>query len=1111
MKKFNKVFIILIITFIFLTCFVACKDNVKLEKPTNIAVNGNTLSWSAVENAEGYEIVVDDNQAVTSTTTYIDIAITELRTYKIKVRAFAKQNEENVYSEWEEYDHKVTVKLPTPLVNVVDKTASWAAIEGAGSYLVRVLGTNSEELYNKEQTNCTFSFDETGVNDSDKKYTKVGKYKIEVSAIPSEDKTTYVSSTVASAYYCVTTQLKAPKLSGVTTTSVRWESISGNVGYKLFVYFDDPTGEDKLVNTFKTTSNTYSISYFDFDTYGPGKYYCLIQTLGDTGANPVYLESGISERMPEYDLLVLEKVTSDVLSLREDLYTGKYYLDITLNSIYKLSSVSVTLYTSTADKKTSLSSLEETYSISEYATIEYLQETASSPRTGVQYYTKVDSYERNISDFDSEKTYYTFDGSSYTQCVGLTAFEDGVEYYLFKTNYFEAYGPKEFVKLPSGAKFDEAVTYYVEHEGGYNVATGLTELDPNTTYYIAQDTQLTEFVSTQDYYYVDSAVISVDLDKFFFTIDEQGNYNYKKSDDAYYGKLFNISASLNGSENRVITTKSLECEDQYLSYKKPYKIDKTVSFADCKLCGEGKTFTSEEEYAAFAEKYDGYYAVSTLGELQYISKESAASYVLINDIDAKGYAWKPVKGFLGILDGNYKRVSNLVYASSNKVEDFAFILNNAGTIKDLFLINVTSNIKYKTDATMAGLVRTNTSGTISGCYVSGTLKDYTNIAGLVYTNQTSATIEKSQNFVEIEAIANAAGLVAENQGTLINSYNMASIVARGSYTNEGTYEELLSKYSINDSTTVFFVIKDNDYVNVGSLANGNLKDDNDNYYGTYFIKNNTNAFAGGAVLRNTGIIEGCYSSANVSAYAENLAIAGGFTATNMGQITKSFAGAKYTNNVTKRNTIIAEALDTAAGGFIGKNLAGGAITYSYSTARATASNNFGGFVGVNENTGTISKCYSTGGVSQQSATKKGAFVGDNLGTIEEAYFFNQIATETFNAIDAVAVKKNSLNDLAQTVTAFGDAKVFTTNKNGEYSEPVLVGIVYAADHTAEISPGALIKNNIYLASVDGDVVNVEKLSVETLQVEVGSTKTKGNAIVVVEKDNYRVVINVKVK
>ena len=172
----------------------------------------------------------------------------------------------------------------------------------------------------------------------------------------------------------------------------------------------------------------------------------------------------------------------------------------------------------------------------------------------------------------------------------------------------------------------------------------------------------------------------------FYTDNGAGNYTYNRSDIAYYGRVFTITVDAQGTHNTVITGDSLTCDSKYVSFRFPYQIDDSVAYADSQLKGY---FDTEAEYTAFVTTHNEYYAIESVGDLQYISKATSANYVLMQDLDAQGYLWTPIPTFSGTLDGNNHMISNMVYASTTKYSGLFEKINGA-TICDLYIVNASN-------------------------------------------------------------------------------------------------------------------------------------------------------------------------------------------------------------------------------------------------------------------------------------------------------------------------------------------------------------------------------------------------------------------------------------
>lgn len=148
MKKFLIMIIaILLITSLAVT-LVACTDyddegRVVLKTPS-LTVNGNTVSWSSVKNADKYGIVLNDDEANEITITGTTYTVVLGGTNNIKVRAIGDLKKYG-YSAYSENASVTTAgKLVSPTMNDVvinadgSATFSWSSVEGASTYRLEI-------------------------------------------------------------------------------------------------------------------------------------------------------------------------------------------------------------------------------------------------------------------------------------------------------------------------------------------------------------------------------------------------------------------------------------------------------------------------------------------------------------------------------------------------------------------------------------------------------------------------------------------------------------------------------------------------------------------------------------------------------------------------------------------------------------------------------------------------------------------------------------------------------------------------------------------------------------------------------------------------------------
>lgn len=148
MKKFLIMLIAILLITSLAVALVACVDyddegRVILKTPT-LTVNGNTVSWTSVNNADKYGIVINDDEANEITITGTNYTVILGGTNNIRVRAIGDLKKYG-YSSYSSNVAVITAgKLVTPTMNDIvineDGTAkfSWTSVEGAGAYRLEV-------------------------------------------------------------------------------------------------------------------------------------------------------------------------------------------------------------------------------------------------------------------------------------------------------------------------------------------------------------------------------------------------------------------------------------------------------------------------------------------------------------------------------------------------------------------------------------------------------------------------------------------------------------------------------------------------------------------------------------------------------------------------------------------------------------------------------------------------------------------------------------------------------------------------------------------------------------------------------------------------------------
>lgn len=116
----------------------------KLAAPTNVAINGSSITWDAVTNAEGYIVSIDGERYESLTTSY---QLTDLSEGQHSIYVQSKGNGERVITSSHSNVLNVT-KLAKPVISFVKRAdgkfyVEWQAITGATAYNVKI-GQNTD-------------------------------------------------------------------------------------------------------------------------------------------------------------------------------------------------------------------------------------------------------------------------------------------------------------------------------------------------------------------------------------------------------------------------------------------------------------------------------------------------------------------------------------------------------------------------------------------------------------------------------------------------------------------------------------------------------------------------------------------------------------------------------------------------------------------------------------------------------------------------------------------------------------------------------------------------------------------------------------------------------
>jgi predicted outer membrane repeat protein len=256
----------------------------------------------------------------------------------------------------------------------------------------------------------------------------------------------------------------------------------------------------------------------------------------------------------------------------------------------------------------------------------------------------------------------------------------------------------------------------------------------------------------------------------------------------------------------------------------------------------------------------------------------ASCFILTADIDLSGYTGtdfhiigNSTTDFNGVFDGNDHTISNFAYTTTGT--DYIGLFGYVGTgaeIKNLGMTSVNINVGVGSDL-VGGLVGVNSYGTVSKCYVKGTLTggNYCSFLGGLVGENYHGTISDCHAAATVEAgdtdVGNMGGLVGRSSGTVSNSYATGDVTG-GSYlgglVGNGFFVAVSNCYATGSVTG-----RDE----LGGLVGRKTGETLLNCYSTGNVAGNDKV--GGLLGRGGGTILNCYAAGSVSGSSD----VGGFT------------------------------------------------------------------------------------------------------------------------------------------------------------------------------------------------------------------------------------------
>ena len=382
--------------------------------------------------------------------------------------------------------------------------------------------------------------------------------------------------------------------------------------------------------------------------------------------------------------------------------------------------------------------------------------------------------------------------------------------------------------------------------------------------------------------------------------------------------------------------------------------------------------------------------ITNAAQLQDMSSDLSADYVLDNDVNLYGITWSPVgtlvSPFTGTFDGGGFRIKNLTYVGSSGVGIFGYA--TGASFSNVKLENFTlQGLEY-----VGALVGCMTGGSASNCKTQGgtiigtaTLVDPAgDVGGLIGCTLGGVTLTSCTASCTVSGAYDIGGLIGSIKnidGTAISHSAISSCWSTGVVTGE---EQLGYASSGIGGMIGLAYLHNGTNIDTSSItgcfANGDVSGNN-----------SVGGFIGKVTVAHSNVvtISSCYSRGDVSGVAQGSGTEsqkiGGF----IGWGTQPISNCYSVGNVSSEGST-SDYGSYDVGGFAGW---GENITWSYSTGDVTAgagavagansgAKEIGGFIG--ETYTSISGCYSHGDVTAASgplldianaSTDIGGFVG----------------------------------------------------------------------------------------------------------------------------------------
>jgi uncharacterized membrane protein len=234
------------------------------------------------------------------------------------------------------------------------------------------------------------------------------------------------------------------------------------------------------------------------------------------------------------------------------------------------------------------------------------------------------------------------------------------------------------------------------------------------------------------------------------------------------------------------------------------------------------------------------YKITNVGQLQEMKNNLSASYILMDNINASAtitwndngtggyYGFEPIgveaNQFAGSFDGKGYKIENLYINRPDLpyIGLFGYV-GSGGVVEDVGI----ENVNVVGGDFVGGLVGKNESGTVTNCYLTGSVRGNGGVGGLVgWNSRTVSNCYSTGTVGGSEGIA-AGGLVGMNSatGTVSNSYSTSSVSGSNEDVgglvgqNYGTVYNCYSTGTASGSATVGGLVGLNDEGTGGTVSN----------------------------------------------------------------------------------------------------------------------------------------------------------------------------------------------------------------------------------------------------------------------------------------------------